>query len=86
MEYFKRIEEKLQANFSPEFLEVVDESELHAGHSGARPEGETHFKVRMKSKSFEGVSRIDRQRSVHKVLKSELDERVHALSLELAVS
>ena len=50
MEYFKRIEEKLQANFSPEFLEVVDESELHAGHSGARPEGETHFRVRMKSK------------------------------------
>ena len=71
--------------FSPEFLEVVDESELHAGHSGARPEGETHFRVRMKSKSFEGVSRIDRQRSVHKVLKSELEERVHALSLELAV-
>ena len=85
MEYFKRIETKLQETFSPEFLEVIDESDLHAGHSGARPGGETHFRVKMQSKSFDGLSRIDRQRSVHKVLKLELEERVHALSLELSV-
>lgn len=85
MEYWKRIEKKLQENFLPEFLEVIDESSLHAGHSGAKPGGETHFRVRMKSKSFEGLSRIERQRRVHKALKSELEERVHALSLELFV-
>ena len=86
MEYFKRIETKLQETFSPEFLEVIDESDLHAGHSGARPGGETHFRVRMQSQFFIGLSRIDRQRSVHKALKSELEERVHALSLELSIS
>ena len=86
MEYLKRIEKKLQENFSPEFLEVVDESELHAGHSGARPGGETHFRVKMRSKTFEGLSRIDRQRRVHQALSTELEERVHALSLELSVS
>ena len=86
MEYFKRIEKKLQESFSPEFLEVIDESDLHAGHSGARPEGETHFRVRMQSKTFEGLSRIERQRSVHRALRRELQERVHALSLELSVS
>jgi BolA protein len=85
MKYLNRIEKKLQENFLPEFLEVIDESDLHAGHSGARPGGETHFRVRMQSKSFDGLSRIDRQRSVHKVLKLELEERVHALSLELSV-
>ena len=85
MKYLNRIENKLQENFLPEFLEVIDESDLHAGHSGARPGGETHFRVKMQSKSFDGLSRIDRQRSVHKVLKLELEERVHALSLELSV-
>ena len=85
MEYFKRIEEKLKENFSPNFLEVIDESALHAGHSGARPGGETHFRVRMHSELFDGLSRVERQRAVHKALKSELEERVHALSLELSV-
>ena len=53
------------------------------GHSGARPGGETHFRVKMVSNFFEGMSRIDKQRAVHQVLESELKERVHALSLEL---
>ena len=84
MEYFERIKKKLNENFSPSLLEVIDESDLHAGHSGARPEGETHFKVRMTSKSFKNMSRVERQRAVYRVLKRELDERVHALSLDLS--
>tara|TARA_Y200000002_G_scaffold301218_1_gene256317 strand:+ start:339 stop:608 length:270 start_codon:yes stop_codon:yes gene_type:complete len=85
MKYSDRIEKKLKEKFFPSYLEIVDESELHAGHSGARPGGETHFKVIMVSKSFEGLSRIDRQRAVYRALKSELDERVHALSLVLSI-
>jgi BolA protein len=85
MKYFDRIKSKLEGNFFPSYLEVVDESNLHAGHSGARPGGETHFRVSMVSASFKGMSRIDRQRAVHKVLKSELEERIHALSLDLSV-
>lgn len=85
MKYFDRIENKLIKEFAPSDLEVIDESDLHAGHSGAKPGGETHFRVRMTSKSFVGMSRIDRQRAVHKALKNELEERVHALSLNLSV-
>ena len=85
MKYFDRIENKLIKEFAPSDLEVIDESDLHAGHSGAKPGGETHFRVRMISKSFLGMSRIERQRAVHKVLKNELEERVHALSLNLSV-
>ncbi len=84
MKYCARIEEKLKQKFFPSYIEVVDESDLHAGHSGARPGGETHFKVIMVSRCFEGLSRIDRQRAVYRALKSELDERVHALSLVLS--
>lgn len=78
------IEEKLTAAFRPEALEIVDESHLHKGHAGARPEGETHFRVAMTSAAFDGRSRVERQRDVYRVLADELAGPVHALALSLA--
>ncbi|MEE9140586.1 MAG: BolA family protein [Alphaproteobacteria bacterium] len=75
------MKEKLAAAFSPVRLEVVDESHKHAGHAGARPEGETHFRIEIVSVAFEGKSRLVRQRMVHEVLAQELAGPVHALSL-----
>jgi BolA protein len=75
------IREKLAATFAPDSLDVEDESSKHAGHSGARPGGETHFNVRIVSKAFEGVSRVERQRRVYATLADELKSRIHALSL-----
>lgn len=76
-----QIEEKLGAAFAPDHLEVVDESYLHAGHAGARPEGETHFRVVIVTAGFEGVSRLERQRRVMDVLSDELSGPVHALAI-----
>lgn len=73
--------EKLTAAFAPKELEVVDESARHAGHAGSRPGGETHFNVRIVSDSFDGVSRLERQRRVYAALADELKGRVHALSV-----
>ena len=76
-----QIRQKLSAKFAPEQLIVVDESVRHAGHSGARPGGETHFDVRIVSRSFEGVTRVERQRRVYVVLAEEMKNQIHALSL-----
>ena len=81
MTFHDRIAEKLTAAFAPVELAVIDESELHAGHSGARPEGETHFRVRIVSQAFGGMGRVERQRRIYAVLADELRERVHALAL-----
>jgi len=75
------IRAKLEVTFMPDVLDVEDESAKHAGHSGARPGGETHFNVRIVSKAFEGVSRVERQRRVYAALAEELKSRIHALSL-----
>jgi BolA protein len=75
------IREKLTEAFAPETLTIVDESAAHAGHAGARPEGETHFRVRIVSRAFAGLSRVERQRRVYSVLAEELRDRVHALAL-----
>jgi len=75
------IRQKLTAAFTPDELVVEDESALHAGHSGARSEGETHFRVRIVSRAFEGMGRVERQRKVYAVLAEEMKDRVHALAL-----
>jgi BolA protein len=75
------IREKLTAAFAPTELDVIDESAQHAGHSGARPGGETHFRVRIVSQVFGGKSRVERQRLVYAALAEEMRGPVHALAL-----
>lgn len=76
------IARKLRESLRPSELEVVDESGRHAGHAGARPEGETHFRIRVASAAFEGRSRIERHRIIHQILEEELAGGVHALAIE----
>ena len=78
----ERLRLKLERGFSPERLEIVDDSARHAGHSGSRPGGESHFNVTIVSPAFAGVGRVERQRRVYGVLAEELAGPVHALSLK----
>jgi BolA protein len=76
------IHEKLQAAFAPSELTVADDSHKHAGHSGARPGGETHFSVRVVSDAFAGVLRVERQRRVYAALGELMKpDGIHALAL-----
>ncbi|MBV8799866.1 MAG: BolA family transcriptional regulator [Alphaproteobacteria bacterium] len=75
------IAQKLTAAFSPADLSVEDDSARHAGHAGSRPGGETHFIVRIVAETFDGLSRVERQRRIYAVLANELKGQIHALSL-----
>jgi len=77
-----RIRDLLTRAFSPETLEVVDDSARHAGHAGAAPGGETHFNVRITSAQFAQMSRVERQRAINKVLAEEFETGLHALSIK----
>ncbi|MCP5381105.1 MAG: BolA family transcriptional regulator [Kordiimonadaceae bacterium] len=79
----ENIELKVNKSINPEFLEVMDESHKHAGHAGARPEGETHFHINMTASALNGKSRVERQRLIYNILKDELAGPIHALSLNL---
>ncbi|WP_028139024.1 BolA family transcriptional regulator [Bradyrhizobium japonicum] len=76
------ISNKLQEAFTPESLQVVDESHLHEGHSGHRPGGETHFRVYIVSAAFKGKSRVERHRMINSALAAELAGGVHALAIQ----
>ncbi|HIJ38066.1 MAG TPA: BolA family transcriptional regulator [Rhodospirillaceae bacterium] len=75
------IEEKLTAALAPERLVVIDESHRHQGHAGARPDGESHFRVEIISAEFAGKSLLARQRLVYALLAEEMRQQIHALAL-----
>jgi len=76
------ITNKLREAFSPESLDVSDESHLHEGHAGHRPGGETHFRVYIVSGAFKGKSRIERHRMINSTLAAELQGGIHALAIK----
>jgi BolA protein len=76
------IRSKLDAAFSPTRLDVVDDSDRHAGHEGARAGGESHFSVIIEARAFAGVGRVQRQRMVYGALADELAGPIHALSVK----
>jgi BolA protein len=86
------MEDKLNRAFSPQRLNVINESHLHAGHhhveNGEEAEfdgtGETHFRVRIIAPAFSAMSRVERHRAVNAVLADELKAGVHALAIEPA--
>lgn len=71
------IEEKLLSAFSPLHLDVINESHQH----NVAPGSESHFKVIIVSKDFEGERLIKRHRAINATLKEELSEKIHALAL-----
>ncbi len=76
------IEQKLRAALTVSRLEVIDESAQHAGHAGARPGGQSHFRLFIESPDFAGKSRVSRQREIYRILKDEMAGPIHALALD----
>jgi BolA protein len=72
---------KLNDAFTPENIDVVDESHLHEGHAGHRQGGQSHFRIYIVSPAFAGKSRIDRHRMINAVLADDLAGGVHALAI-----
>jgi len=77
----ERLRERLQA-LQPQSVEIDDESALHAGHEGAKSGG-GHYRLRLVSCRFEGLSRLARHRLVYDSLGQIMQREVHALTLVL---
>lgn len=82
MDRRQHIEDKLRSELEPVFIEVIDESHLHAGHEGAKSGG-GHYRATIVSPKFEGLRSVAAQRLVYKTLREEMTGMIHALSLDL---
>lgn len=75
----EQIQTKLEAEFSPSFIELQNESHMHSVPKNS----ETHFKLIMVSPKFEGLGLVQRHQRVYGCLSNELKQGVHALALHL---
>ena len=74
---------RLMERLAPTKLEVLDESHQHSGHAGSNGSGYgTHFRVRIASHSFTGLSRVACHRLVYDALQDFIAQGLHALAIE----
>jgi len=66
---------------APERLELVDESAKHAGHAGAAPGGNTHWRLTLVSAAFAGKSTVARHRMIYAALGDLMQNPIHALAI-----
>ena len=77
----KRLQEKLMIALEPTRIDIINESDLHAGHRSSPGTGESHFRILVVSDKFRGLTRVARHRLVNAALADELAGRIHALAL-----
>lgn len=77
------IKSALVAAFSPQLVEVHDDSEAHRGHAGFQEGGESHFNLVISDEPFKGMSRVARHRAIHSAIGPDIIGRIHALSIEI---
>lgn len=77
-----RIRDKLVSELEPIRLDVINESELHAGHRGSPGTGDSHFRIVVVSAAFAELSRLARHRRVNEILAEDLAPGgIHALAI-----
>ncbi len=76
-----RMREQLMVALEPIRLDVINDSEKHAGHRSLPGSGESHFTVVVVSAMFSGKSRVERHRLVNEALAGALSRGLHALAI-----
>lgn len=76
------IESRLQDSFSPEYLQVIDESDKHIGHAGHQGGGR-HFAIIIKASCFEGMPRVEAHRHIYALFAELMPAPLHALRIEI---
>jgi BolA protein len=76
------IRSRLSAALEPQALELVDNSARHAGHAGAAPGGNTHWRLVIVSPAFSGRNTVARHRMVYDALRDLMNRPIHALEIE----
>ena len=82
MNRLERMEQALRSALAPDSLQLRDDSARHAGHAGARPEGETHYFLQIVAAAFTGQPKVRRHQMVYDALAQEFTRGLHALSID----
>jgi BolA protein len=80
--YFMDIRTKLNNQIEIQDIEIVDNSHKHKGHKFFTPE-KFHLHLKIKSLYLNSISRVSAQKMIMKVLKDDLNTKIHALEISI---
>ena len=80
--YFDKICTKLNDEIEIEHIDIVDNSHKHKGHKFFSSE-KFHLHLKIKSLYLNSISRVNAQKIIMKVLKDDLDTKIHALEISI---
>lgn len=76
------IKARVIAAFSPDYLEVLDESDQHIGHAG-HGGGGRHFAVIISAPCLKSVPRVEAHRKIYSLFADMIPDQIHALRIVL---
>lgn len=82
MDLTSLIYERLQRKFSPDQLEVINDSNKHVGHVGSK-NGAGHYSIIISAKDFNSKNSIESHREIYHLFKDLIPEKIHALQIKL---
>ena len=82
IKFFEEIKIKITNKFNPEHLVLIDNSHFHASHKSF-DSNKFHLKIIIKSKALKKMSKIEAHRAIFSILKDEMQNRIHALEIEI---
>ena len=78
-----KITQKLSEEFAPVYLEVMNDSQLHAKHKEAKKHPKAgHYRVIIISAAFKNKSSLQSHRLIYQCLDDLMQKDIHALSIE----
>ena len=80
--YFEEICTKLNDEMEIEHIDIVDNSHKHKKHKFFSPE-KFHLHLKIKSLYLDSISRVNAQKMIMKVLKDDLNTKIHALEISI---
>ena len=80
--YFEEIKKKIEDQIKFEKIEIIDNSSKHRGHKFFSPE-KLHLHLKIKSLYLSSLSRVNAQKTIMKILRDDLDKKIHALEISI---
>ena len=80
--FLEEIKLKLNKEFNPKQLNLVDNSYLHTKHKSFNP-NKIHLKIIIESKELKKKNKIEAHKAIFPLLKREMKEKINALEIEI---
>jgi len=82
MNFFEQVKEKINKKINPENVTLIDNSNFHIKHKSF-DSNKFHLKIIIKSEKLRSMSKIMAHKEIFSILKDEMNNKIHALEIEI---